>query len=142
MNARKINRRFKEFFRRNKELWSMKVVKNFNLGFKPNMGILLHGTHKQCWRVVSSIGNKEMLRSIEEVCNYVLRKAPKIDVDRLAALTRMRNIMLGTFMRSHQDICECPNRKKNHYFNSCKMTKEFRRILKCNTWRDTAKKLW
>ena len=42
-----------------------------------------------------------MLNSVKELSGYELTKVPRIDTDKVANMTKVRNIMLGTFMRSH-----------------------------------------
>ena len=70
-----------------------------------------------------SLGNL-MGQGLQEI-----KKCPKIDVQLMGEIKRVRNVLLGTFLRDYQDLCSCNNGGKDHYFSKCDRTVEFREMV-------------
>lgn len=73
--------------------------------------------------------NRQELDTVEKLSGYTLSTVPYVDVGLMGEIPRIRNILLGTYLRDYQELCECTGKVRNHYFAVCKTTEEFRRLV-------------
>lgn len=100
-NLRKVKKRFPKFFKQNKRLYCNQIVKGFDLGIKVNRNRLLYGNEKSYSAEIRRIKRTIGRQRLEKKCGFKLQISVEVSIGQMGQLGRMRNLLLGLFLRRH-----------------------------------------